>query len=129
MNTTNSVERYFCGYAKVKLSNLTCQPDNTIGLRTFNPDNVKRLIRVFQTEGCNRLEPENHIAVKISDTLLQRTLLRMNIDQRELQDPAKLPFLDLGPDIQLLCAQGKHRLEACRQFGEYWWVVELYRQG
>lgn len=122
-------QRYFCGYAKVKLHNLKCHPDNTIGFRQLDVENIKRLVRVFETEGCNRLEPEHHIAVKISDEMLMQSLSQTKISQEDLQDPSNPPFLEFGADTQLLCAQGRHRLEACRQFGEYWWVVELYRQG
>ncbi|EED18788.1 hypothetical protein TSTA_125060 [Talaromyces stipitatus ATCC 10500] len=36
---------------------------------------------------------------------------------KESSDP---PLLDLGPDVKLLCAQGKHRLEACHLSSTLW---------
>ncbi|EED13961.1 hypothetical protein TSTA_101970 [Talaromyces stipitatus ATCC 10500] len=88
-------ERYFYGYAK-------------------------RLVRVFEIEGCNCLEPEHHIAVQISDDILTQSLSRTHISLEQLKESSDPPLLDLGPDVKLLCTQGKHRLEACHLSSTLW---------
>jgi hypothetical protein len=117
--------RYFRGCAKVKFPHLLCE-DRIPGTRPLEDKNVRRLVEIFQIEGCQATEPENRIAAKISDDDLTNVLSKSNITQEDLVKSLEPPLLEFDPEVHLLCAQGKHRLEAAKECGLLSWVVELY---
>ncbi|KAL1873636.1 hypothetical protein Plec18167_006153 [Paecilomyces lecythidis] len=117
---------YFRGRAKVKLSNLEFERDEVLGTRPEDKANTQRLVEVFRTEGCVRLEPEHHVAAVVSEDQLHQSLLLSSTSQEALIQAPEPPILNLSHDTKLICLYGKHRLKAAEICGEDWWVVELY---
>jgi hypothetical protein len=117
--------RYFRGCAEVKFPHLLCE-DRIPGTRPLEEKNVRRLVEIFQIEGCQSMEPEHRMAAKISDDDLTNALSKSHISQEDLLKSSEPPLLEFGSGVHLLCAQGKHRIEAAKKCGLYSWVVELY---
>ena len=123
-------QRHFRGRAKVKLNNLRFLKDDE-GCREIDAKNVSRLVGVFGTQGCLRLEEENYVPACISDSTLDSALHQSALESQQLLAPNDPPFLELG-DQQLTCLHGRHRIEAARLFlgpFEEWWIVDLYNDG
>ena len=121
---------HYRGCAKISLHNLKFEDENVAGGRTVDPKNIARLIEVFESEGCLRLEAENHIPALIGETPLGDCLRNSSVSQAALldfrQDP---PFLHLADGQCLVALHGKHRIKAAENFLEpfdRWWVVDLY---
>ena len=81
---------------------------------------------MFELEGCANLEPEHKVAATISEHTLQGGLAHSGIRKENLFDQVNPPRLAFKDDVRLVCAYGKHRLQAGESFGEYEWLVELY---
>ncbi|KAH8691896.1 hypothetical protein BGW36DRAFT_362925 [Talaromyces proteolyticus] len=124
-SSTSEKTRYFRGCAKVKFPHLLCE-DRIPGTRALEEKNVRRLVELFQIEGCQAVEPEHRIAAKIRDDDLTKVLSKNDITQEDLLKSLEPPLLEFDPEVHLLCAQGKHRLEAAKKCGLDSWVVELY---
>ena len=120
-------QKHFRGRAKIKLSNLSFVRDKNTSLE-LSAKNVSRLVAVFSTQGCLRLDEENYIPACISGQALNSALERSRLQSEQLSAPYDPPFLDLG-DYRLICLHGRHRIEAAKLFlGPFdeWWVVDLY---
>lgn len=94
--------------------------------RQLNQKNVKRLIKVFELEGCRRLDSENHVPALISNRALSILLEFVTEGEVRLKASDKQPVSsdNLGG---LTYLHGRHRLEAAKSFlpaNEKWWVVE-----
>ena len=61
---------HYRGRAKISLHHLEFEDENVAGGRTVDPKNIARLVEVFESEGCLRLEAEHHIPALIGETLL-----------------------------------------------------------
>ena len=113
----------FCGAFRIPLCKLRHEePD--INPRQLDVKNVKRLQKIFELEGCLRLEPDNYIPALISRSILPDL-------PKLVGGPADLavepPMFD--PSVSLRCLHGRHRIEAARQhlaLTGKWWVVNLY---
>ncbi|ROT35349.1 hypothetical protein SODALDRAFT_337370 [Sodiomyces alkalinus F11] len=90
-------------------------------------DNVERLVKIFELEGCNRLSPAHSIPGSISADVLQTALAHSSLTIENLRD-VEPPTLYLPPGLQIECLQGKHRLAALRESKKLhpWWTVRLY---
>lgn len=124
-------QRHYYGRAKVGLANLVFEGENVPGGRIFEQKNVTRLLHIFETEGCCRLnEPEHYITVLVNPLVLEHSLQRSNLEAATLLNPAQHPQrLNLNGDESLIVLDGKHRADAGRKFlapFDQWWVVELY---
>jgi hypothetical protein len=65
---------HYRGRAKISLHHLKFEDENVAGGRTVDPKNIARLVEVFESEGCLRLEAENHIPALIGETLPDKNL-------------------------------------------------------
>lgn len=112
-----------CGTFRVPLCKLKHEgPD--VNPRQLDQKNVKRLLNIFELEGCLRMEPENYIPALIPQSLLS-VIPKV---AGGLQDWAVEPSM-FDPPKPLHCLHGIHRLEAARQhlsLSGKWWVVNLY---
>ncbi|KAH8800830.1 hypothetical protein F5884DRAFT_862755 [Xylogone sp. PMI_703] len=109
--------RAFYGSAKVSLDKLQHEelPYNP---RQKDDKNIERLVRIFRSDGCDPLDPENHVPVLVSRRILPREPFRVGDD-----------YQVFDPDQPLVYLEGRHRIEAARKFLEgddRWWVVDLY---
>ena len=98
------------------------------------PDNVVRLRKIFRTEGCFPLEPENRIAAIVSEELLAALLNVSAITNEQLlENPNGLPpMLKLPPGRRMRCLEGRSRVEAAKRVllpGNKHWAVDLYLEG
>ncbi|MCJ1250104.1 hypothetical protein MMC30_007330 [Trapelia coarctata] len=117
---------HFRGSAKVSLNSLRF--DDVA--RTLNPKNVARLLRIYQYEGCLRLEREHYIPVIIDEAQLSRICQQSNVEAKSLLS-GTLVALNCE-NIRLSCLYGQHRLAAAKEFlepGDKWWSVDIYIQG
>lgn len=117
---------HYKGSAKVPISLLQTHAESSF---TIDSKNVTRLIRVFELEGCYRLEPSHHVPATISRQHFERSLKQKKIDHDQLFDPSDLPLIDPEGVIVL---HGRHRLEAAHAYlepEERWWVVDFYDDG
>lgn len=102
--------------------------------RELRSDHVEYLKRCFRSEGCQRLLPQNHVPVVISQQLLNNALQASDVSAQQLLEVGLGSYrkLDFPPRVQLECLHGQHRIEAGRQFllpTEQWWIVDLYLSG
>ena len=122
---------YFRGSAKIHLKNLQFEIEDIPGGRTLDPKNVARLIRIFNLEGCLRLDMEHHIPAIINEDVLRRGIARSDIRRSEMFKCQSPPFLNLNTSA-LRCLHGRHRITAAKEFllpGDKWWTVDLYSEG
>lgn len=99
----------------------------------LDPKNVTRLSRVFEKEGCRRLDMRNHVTALVSELHLADALNSAGLDAGTLMtiQPGEYPFLQFLPG-QIRCLHGRHRLEAGKIIlaqSEQWWTVDLYLDG
>ena len=121
-------QSHFRGRAKILLRNLQFENENVEGGRKEDASNVGRLILVYESEGCFRLEYENSIPALVSEDVLVRWVQHSNVSNAELLDFRRAPPL-LEVDEPLVALHGRHRVEAARRFldpFDQWWVVDLY---
>ena len=99
--------------------------------RTLDPDNVARLLDLFQRGQCDRLDPDHYLSAVISDRLLHRALDRARLPVESLR-ATEPPWLPLHGDERLVGIDGQHRYRAAREYfsdrpgQDRWWVVRLY---
>ena len=121
------------GIAKVRLTSICYETDSIHGTRAIDASNVARLQKIFELQGCLRLEPENNVPVLVLQDDLDAALKASSLQPEQLRgyEPIALAF----EAKSLLCLHGKHRLEAAKKYFEYiefedtWWVVDLYTHG
>jgi hypothetical protein len=122
-NFASAKHRQFRGLARVRLGDLQFD-----GNHTTSQQNVKRLDKIFQIEGCQRLDERNYIDVVATNNQICAT-------QPEcLQDAPPLawqssPVLCIGP---LRCLTGRHRVLAAQKYldsNDQWWVARIYSDG
>jgi len=120
----------FRGTARIRLSSLRADQARTTQEQFLRPKNVRRLHRIFDTEGCRRLAAENHIPALISREDLEAAIYRSSTTQSALlhstdEEPPELQL----PFEPLVYLHGRHRIQAAREFfagGDAWWTVDLY---
>ena len=100
-------------------------------VRELDPNNVERLKKCFRTEGCHRLEIENHIPAIIDESLLNDALRASGKSRSELlcQNGESYVELKFLVGCQLACLHGQHRIQAGRESlprRDAWWAVDLY---
>ena len=135
MNSAEEAERFskkkkhFKGSAKIDLEHL--QFAKFDASEFLNPKNVARLKRIFELEGCLRLDPEHHIPVIIDLDILERSLAQSRIRRGDLFDSRIPPELTLPPDCVVICLHGRHRIAAARECllaDDRWWTVDIYSE-
>ncbi|QSS61740.1 hypothetical protein I7I51_03917 [Histoplasma capsulatum] len=125
--------RHFRGYAKIDLSHFRLEDDHVLGSRPVGQNvesqNVLRLLKLFESVGCDREDPENYVPVLISQNTLSQAIDDSRTTQVVLLNGIEPPNLILGHGTRLLCLQGKSRIRAAQEFfspGERWWGARLY---
>lgn len=122
--------KWFRGTARVELQNLHLEGSQ----RCIDWKNVARLVRVFADVGCDRLTPEHHVPVLVSEQNLETALLDAGVPLAHMlepfhPDPPRLRFPD---EVRLICLHGQHRLLAADRFlpvKDKWWTIDIYTSG
>lgn len=118
------VEKYR-GTFKIWLQHLLAE-DEGINPRQTDPKNVARLLKIYQIDGCHRLDPQHYVPVVIED---ERTYLTQSSSGSSSESP---PFLQIDDDRKLKYLHGHHRLQAAKLFlspADAWWTANLYSEG
>ncbi|KKZ57802.1 hypothetical protein EMCG_05553 [[Emmonsia] crescens] len=125
--------RHFRGYAKIDISHLQLENDSVLGSRPLGQNvegqNALRLLKIFESVGCDREDHGNYVPVLISQNTLNQAMNDSRTTQDMLLSGIEPPDLILKHDTSLLCLQGKSRLRAAQEFfapGERWWGARLY---
>jgi len=119
------------GTARIRLDVLHFQWNKP---RELNQKNLERLKSCFQTEGCRRLELENHVPAIIDQLQLDDAMQASNISASAMMtnQTNDYPELNFPAGYQLKCLHGRHRVQAGREFlppRDKWWTVDLYLAG
>lgn len=110
----------FRGLARVALKDLQYDANHA-----FFPQNVLRLSRIFQLEGCQRLDERNYIDVLATDSQLDGLSPECLHDTPQ-QTWEIRPILGVG---SLKCLTGQHRIRAAQKFldsNDQWWIARVY---
>jgi hypothetical protein len=125
--------RCYRGIARVSLGSLNFRHSLVQDKhRATVEENVLRLEKVFEHNGCLRLQEEHVIDAVVRDEELVAALTKISIaekDFRSLQWPQDAPLLEL---LDVQCLSGLHRIEAAHRFlddNDKWWVVRLFSYG
>jgi hypothetical protein len=125
--------RCYLGIARVPLTSLNFQHALVQNKhRAISPSNVWRLEKIFERNGCWRLQEENVINAVVQDDDLAMALSQSTIaghELRSLQWAQDAPSLALS-DVQ--CLSGLHRIEAANRYldeNDKWWIVRLFSYG
>lgn len=116
----------FAGTARAAIQSLDFIPG-----RETDPEGVRRLIKVFEREGCNRLIPDHFIPVFITSTDLKRALRASKLTPKDLKRPSadgSWCFLKVAMNQKLAGADGRRRCKAAVEHLEpydHWWTVNL----
>ncbi len=123
----------FRGSAKIHLKHLLFEEPKDVSLSLhLDPKNVARLIKIFELEGCLRLEEEHRVPAIINDAILQEAISSSSLTNAELLTTGVPPELQLPQSTRLNCLHGRHRIAAAQQIllpGNKWWTVDLYTEG
>ncbi|KUL81381.1 hypothetical protein ZTR_10836, partial [Talaromyces verruculosus] len=122
---TNTLAAYY-GIARVALDHLWFD-ETAPDARTVDPDNVIRLLRMFEDGQCDRLAADHYMSATISTEIMARALERGNLSRESLQSPEPA-FLPLEGDERVIGIRGIHRYKAAQQYftDSRWWVIRLY---
>ncbi len=123
----------FRGSARIHLKHLLFEEPKGMSLTLhLDPKNVARLVKVFELEGCLRLEEEHRVPAIINEAILQEALSSSSLTNADLLTTGVPPELQLSQFTRLNCLHGKHRIAAAQQTllpGNKWWTVDLYSEG
>lgn len=92
--------------------------------RDLDRKNIERIKRIFDTEGCFRLDRSNSIPVLADEDVFRQTINKAGLG------PGVGPYLNLDfGDDELLCLHGRHRLLAAYEYlppMDQFWVVDIF---
>jgi hypothetical protein len=119
----------FIGTVRIPLESFQYESESVFGVKSLNPENILRLIRTFELEGCNR--SKHAVDATITAAQLKRTLQSLGIEEKEAlrDDRERIKF---PKEFPVVCIHGKHRLEAGRRFlrnDQLWWDANLWEEG
>jgi hypothetical protein len=103
--------------------------------RELDRENVESLKRTFMKQGCLRLEPKHYIPALIDQQALDlaiKSSRAVSLDTLLNNPKAEPPELKMPPNYSLECIQGRHWVEAGKEFlppKGRWWTVDLYLKG
>ncbi|KAJ5981105.1 hypothetical protein N7481_008403 [Penicillium waksmanii] len=121
--------QFFRGCAVIDFNHLFFEDAALLGSREYSQDNVDRLIKIFQIEGCCNMEPEHRVAAVVDSDKLKNALSISGITQEQLLDPTTQITLGFEEGTRLMCIFGKHRLRAAQAIGMRSWLVDIYVDG
>ncbi|KAF7134092.1 hypothetical protein CNMCM5793_005721 [Aspergillus hiratsukae] len=115
----------FLGSAKVHLRHLDIGPRGRL-----DRNKLRKLRRVFRTNGIYPLQRENHVEVIVSRSDLDYALDQNGLTLQEFREngPDGYPTLDFS-GRPLRCLHGKHRIQAARDIlpsFRRWWIADFY---
>ena len=116
-------------HAKVGSARIDIRYLRGSGFREIDEKNVKRLVKVFASDGCPQLEPAYSVPIVVSSENITKILQRNAIEVASLGRPT-YPRLIIDKSSSLTCLHGQHRLAAGQVFlrdSEQWWGVDIYR--
>lgn len=123
----------FRGSARIHLKHLLFEEPKGVSLSLhLDSKNVARLVKVFELEGCLRLEEEHRVPAVINEAILQEALSSSSLTNADLLTTGVPPELQLPQFTRLNCLHGRHRIAAAQQTllpGNKWWTVDLYTEG
>jgi hypothetical protein len=123
----------YLGIARVNLDALNFQ--HTLARekhREVSAPNVLRLEKIFERNGCLRLQEENVIDAIVDQDNLSSALADVGLSNdnlRSLRWPQDAPLVHLE---KVKCLSGLHRVQAAHRYldeNDKWWTVRLYRHG
>ena len=117
LHRLNIRKKAFCRPYRISLRNLQPEDESSISCQ-LDTKNVARLIKIFELEGCLRLEPTHYIPA-----LTSRQHFASIPSNITAEPPTHLPH------EPLIYFQGRYRIEAAWKFfhsSEWWWVVDLF---
>ena len=125
--------KYYRGIVKVPLDALDFDHPLVLGKRRdISEQNVQRLERIFERNGCLRLQEENVINAVVLDEDLPDLLSSSvsTVEQlRQVTWARDAPVLGSG---NIRCISGLHRIQAAKRYlneNDKWWSVRLFSAG
>lgn len=95
---------HFRGSARIHLQHFLFEGQFDTSSPVFlDQKNVTRLEKLFDIEGCLRLDPEHRIPVIISDVLLEERLLLARLKDSDLLTSSIPPTLPFPAESRLNC--------------------------
>lgn len=119
----------FRGFARVGLDTLQFRHDSHRGLDNRN---VTRLCKIFELEGCQRLDDHHFVDVIIDEASFDSIQDGTNepvVQTQPARDWLSAPLLDIG---SIECLSGRHRIQAALQYlepNDRWWIARVYSDG
>lgn len=123
------------GVAKISLEKLDFQNALRHEHREESKKALKRLVNIFELEGCRRFEEEHFIDALISKTNFEISLHKAGLTEsssrlkwQSVHDKDGC-IAELDPPGPVHCLNGLHRLGAAQEYldnNDRWWVVRLY---
>ncbi len=119
------------GVARINLSALNFDHSLRHNHRELSDKVVERLRKIFTTEGCLRLDDENHISAVVDSGVLATALSVAGLGMESLRrgDDGFIPHLIIS---SVKCLHGLHRIAAAKAHlddNDQWWAVRLYSDG
>jgi hypothetical protein len=123
----NKLRGCFIGTARIPLGSFQYESESDFGVKSLNPENISRLIRTFQLEGCD--QSKHRVQVAITAAQLNGIFQSLGIEDEQAfwQDNERL---NLPKGFPAVCIHGKHRLEAGKRFlrnDQLWWDADLWK--
>lgn len=127
--------RCYRGIVKAPLDALDFDHPFVVGLRRdISEQNVQRLERIFERNGCLRLQEENVINAVVLDEDLP-ALLSTGVSALTPEQLRRIAWARDAPALstaKLTCISGLHRIEAAKRHldeNDKWWPVRLFSAG
>ncbi|OGM39187.1 hypothetical protein ABOM_012218 [Aspergillus bombycis] len=117
-HVTPEENRYFLGFAKVRLRHLSGE---------YREKNVSRYRRALKAGQCPLIDIENHVTALIDRNTLDRALDRCRIPQSALTNGDDPPVIAFKASTILPCLHGRDLLEAAKRSpGQIWIIAKLF---
>lgn len=122
-NVSSARQLAFRGFVRVNLDDLSFVHDSHRGL---DERNVTRICKIFELEGCQRLD-EHHFVDVVLDQ--DQVLGEHHVTERPIPQWQTLPLVACG---KLNCLTGRHRVQAAKVHlppNERWWIARVFSKG
>lgn len=122
-NVSGARQLAFRGFVRVNLDDLSFVHDSHRGL---DERNVARICRIFELEGCQRLDEHHFVDVVIGH---DQALDEHRVTERPIPHWPDLPLIVCG---KLECLNGRHRIQAAKLHlppNERWWIARVFIEG
>ncbi|KAF3002203.1 hypothetical protein E8E15_000699 [Penicillium rubens] len=116
-------EEHFKMAARVDISRLVF--DKNFKRQMSNRQNIARLERILDTQGCQRLMEECHVPVLIPESDWQRRVRPRLVDGQFHQLDVDIDYQLRGQDHENLIIAARKKLSSSNS----WWIVDVYVTG